>query len=286
MRQFLDGDTLYADLLMMRQVDKRIAVLVEGGEDVAIIDSYLNSSTCRSEIAHGKESLLRAVDLAKANRLDRVFAAVDRDFDDEKEILAHSDRISISEFYDLEVDILVKCKDLIRRVLAAHADRDRINAYLRQNGRSATAIVFEIAGHVGALRHVSVTRKLALSLAKFPTSTLVPAYEDGLLIEEIAKIAAAKSKGAGISDSDIVPVIRGAVSAIDLVAVSCGHDVIGVLSALIRGRWGGSSGADAMGRAFRSSVDWECFQRLRIYEDFKTWGEEFGVAVWQRDDAA
>ncbi|WP_082951188.1 DUF4435 domain-containing protein [Mycobacterium mantenii] len=286
MRQLLDGDTLYADLLMMRQVDHRIVILVEGEEDVAIVDPHLNTTTCRSEIGHGKRAVLRATELAKANGLDKVLAAVDRDFDDEKDIRAYSEHISISDFYDLEVDILVRCNDLIQRVLASHADRDRLKSYLERKASSVITMIFEVAGHVGALRYASATQKLPLNLAKFPTGTLVQAYENGQLLEEIARIAAGKSKESGYSDSDIVPLLREAVGAVDFVAVACGHDVMGVLSAFIRVRWGGSSGADATGRACRSSVDWECFQRLRICQDFRSWGKEFGAAVWQRDDAA
>lgn len=286
MREFLDGDDLYTDLMMMYQVNKRITILVEGIEDVAIIDPFLNETACRSEVGHGKANVLRAAQIAQQNGMGHVFAAVDRDFDDIGTIRSYSEKISVSEHYDLHADALLACSDLMDRILAAHADRQKLDDYINRCGKSVSSVVTVIAGHVGALRYASVRQELCLSLADFPTAKLIPPYEKGTLIEEIARIAAAKSADSNLTHEDIAGVLEAAAAEVRLEAVCSGHDVVNVTSALTRLRLGGKTGADAMGRAFRSAVGWDCFQRLQICSDLRTWGDERGSKVWIRDVAA
>lgn len=286
MRQYLDGDDVFAEIMMMFQVDRRITILVEGSEDAALIDPHINDLSCRSQIAYGKEAVLRAAQLAQAQGMQRVFAAVDRDFDRHEDLVKFSSRISISEYHDLEVDILMNCPYCLKRLLYSHADRTKVIKYIGAQNTSVPQIAFAIAGHVGTLRLASVKQQLGLHLHNFPMAPLIEAFESGGLPAKIVRIAAARSRNCSLSDADLVLILEKHLEGSVFESVSSGHDTINLLSAFIRERWGGVSGSDALGRAFRSSVDWECFSRLRIYVDFRNWGNDLGENVWERDIAS
>ncbi|MBN7303845.1 hypothetical protein IUQ79_18275 [Mycobacteroides abscessus subsp. bolletii] len=286
MRKFIDGDTLYADVIMMRQVDPRAVVIVEGQEDVSIIDPHLNSSQFRSEIAHSKTAVLRSAELCKKNGLSEAFFAVDRDFDSRESIAKISEYISVTEFYDIQTDIFVKCSDSISRVLVSHVDRSKFSSHIAQLKIGATDLVVQIAGHVGALRYASISKSLDLHMSKFPAVTLIHAYETGSLISEILSIAVKRSKHSTATPDKLASYLDAALSEnVDLLTFCNGHDIANILGVLIRGRWGGSSGngADAVERAIRSSVDWESFQELNICADFRSWGSKIDRTAWRRD---
>ncbi|MFD6156399.1 hypothetical protein ACFWF7_38630 [Nocardia sp. NPDC060256] len=279
MREALDGDTVFADMMMMRQVDSRIVLLVEGEEDTDVVDPHLNEDNCRSEIGHGKHAVLRAAELVTQNKVSGVLFAVDKDFDDPTKIRLTHRHISVSEYYDLHSDILINCHESIKRLTICHTKRDKFK--IPPSSGSITTTIIEIAGPLGMLRYWSVKNQIGLNLAKFPSHLLVEASERNSLFDETVHIAYLRSTGLTVSETDMINALKQMASANSNLAPFCqSHDMIDIFSALIRQRWGGSVGKDYLANALRASVAFDCFQRLQIYKDLDEWGQEYGTAIW------
>lgn len=268
----------------MRQVDQRAIVLVEGQEDTALIDPHLNQEACRSEIAFGKQAVLRAAHLAELSGYSTVYAVVDRDFDSETDLQEYGGHISVSEYYDMQVDIFRHCPGILQRLLAAHADREKLRSHMHRLATRADDLLVQIAGRVGALRLLSVKKTLGILLKDFPMAPLIEAHENGELVEKISVIAIGRTKAVDKpTAADLQSMLEATIAEHNLALLCAGHDLVNLLSALASGRWGGPSGSDAMGRAYRSTTDWECFAKLRVCADLRTWGEESGLVIWERD---
>lgn len=283
MKEFIDGDTVFTVIKMMRQVDSRTVVLVEGVEDTAIIDPHLDATFCRSEIGYGKKNALEAAKLANDNGIGKVLTVVDRDFDCAAELKQKAPHVSVSESYDLESDIFHRCSCVLRRVVSAHTNRDALNKHLQSVRLEMGELIVEIAGCVGVLRRISIRDALGLRLDKFPMHPLIDAHQASRLTEEVSALAVSRSNSASISTEELSSLLKSRMTEYDLRDSCCSHDIVNLLSALISKKWGGPSGADALGRAYRSSVDWECFDQLPVCADLRAWGRELNAPVWARD---
>jgi hypothetical protein len=168
----------------------------------------------------------------------------------------------------------------------AHVDRVAYKAHIDSVNMTAIGLAVEIAGHVGSLRHASVKGQFNLYLTKFPIADLIDARERGNMIDELARMTAIRSKESGLTDTEVKALLSSELEQLDEFTTVCNsHDIDNVLAALIRNRWGGPSGvgADGVSRSISSSVDWECFQRLRICTDLRAWGKGIAKTVWRRD---
>lgn len=289
MEDLIDGDTVFADILMMRQVDDKIVVLVEGQEDVRIIDAHINFDDCRSEIAHGKKNVLRVAELCNENGMAHVLCVVDRDFDSDDKILSRSVHISISENYDLLADVVVKCPDAVGRVITSHVDRAKYKAHTTKMRMEATDLAVDIAAHIGCLRYASIMDGHALQMKRFPVPGLIEAYEESQLVETVASVAKQKSTSCTLTVEEIAEILRRTLSNSGNLHLLCNsHDLANILAALIRDRWGGPStaGAEVIVRALSGALDWECFQNLRVCDDLRGWSNELRGTVWRRDAAS
>ncbi len=129
MRQFLTGADLFAQVMMLRGVDRRAVVLVEGASDCTLLDLHLDPTTAQSVPGYGKNSVILACRLAEQEGAAAVAGVVDADFD---VILGltnnYPGNVHATEYYDLETDVLVACPDILDRILATFSDRERVAA--------------------------------------------------------------------------------------------------------------------------------------------------------------
>ncbi|MFI6572730.1 hypothetical protein [Nocardia fluminea] len=279
MRAELDGDILFNELMMTRQVDHRLVLLLEGDEDANVVDCHIDESNCRSEIGNGKMNVLRVVDLVVQHEIEWIFFALDRDFDDPTALRSLHKRMSVSDAYDLHSEILLKCDVAVKRLTVAHGKKNRRIAYGTHD--RIKEIIVEVSGTLGILRYVSSQRKLNLKLSKFPVQDLIEAYESGNLLDELIDLAITISPNATVGREDLISLMRmHAVVSLPVDYFCQGHDMVAFFSVIIRKRLGGTVGMDVLAESMQSSVSIDCFSRLSIFKDFEAWGKEAGVGVW------
>lgn len=275
MNEHLDGDTLYASILMMQNGgEKSYIILVEGPEDCGLIDPHLDSAVCFTEIGHGKKAVLEAMRLVKKNQIEGVFAVVDRDFDDPANLKEGCSSISVSEAYDLHSELFFESPEIVDRLLANHTERTKAQSAIRLLPQPVPEVVIDICFPVGAVRLASTSRAWGVNLSKFPTNDLVSAYFKGELDNVCCTVAISRSPNISVTETDILAEIDAARGndAVQPRGVCCGHDLASALASLFR-RWGGKSGSDAIARSIRSATDCESFKRLSVFRDIETWGK-------------
>lgn len=284
MKKMIDGDVVFAEILMLRRIDSRAVVLVEGIQDVGILDPHLNESACRTQVAHGKKAVLKAIELARNAGMANVYAVVDRDLDFEESSSEPCAQISISENYDLVADAIVNCSIVTAQVVANFADRDMHQQYVRSRSTTLIELLVAISTPLAILRYLSVKNNYGLNLKNFPIESLVKAYETGALLKEAVRIAIHRSKNSTITENDLYS--TASLHPKDGITRLCnGHDLVGALATLMRIRWGGNSvGYDVISRSVGSAVGCHCVQKLAVYRDLANWGADIGLSVWECPD--
>lgn len=283
MRTHIDGHVVFNTIMMLGS-NRKLVLVLEGDEDSNVVDSYLNDDECVSMPAHGKVNALCVAQLASENSAEKIFFAVDRDFDDAAALRRLHPRISVSDSYDLHAELLLKCPNTARRLVNSHADREALKADSRS--RDVLGLLVQISSPVGLLRHYSHKSRSGLKLGDFPFHDLLDDYENGTFIERMVRVAIQRSSGHSVNEKTLVADISTLISlpGHNPLHYCQGHDMIGALTAFVTRRWGGSIARKFMAESMRSAVSFACFRQASIYRDFKLWGEEIGIEVWSSND--
>jgi hypothetical protein len=278
MKDDLDANDLYADLMLMRQVDQRHVLYVEGPEDLGIIGPHVDAHKCRIELCFGKPLGLVLAELLSGDAIHGALVLLDRDFDGESDFAHVSDVVILTDNYDLMMDVLASCPHVLERILANFADRDAVDAYIERTGVDVLTCIVEHAAPIGALRATTDLR-----VRGFPVHELIDARERGELLNHVCNLAIARSGATGYEIESLVRDVAEWLASRELVRTCSSHDAVAVMAAFLRSRWGGvvgHSGAEIVGRALRAAVDCDCMRELAIYAKINRWSANDSLQIW------
>jgi hypothetical protein len=278
-RSSLTGFDIFNTVMLQRSLDKRLVVIVESPEDSGVIDPHMNDSEIQTFPGYGKESVLVAAQMFLSRQIIEVIAVVDADLDrysgrDQR----HPPNVVMTEFYDLDADVLSHCSEALGAILANFTDRELRQVYLAEKGVSAHGAIWDMAIAVGEVRYYSVVRQIGLNLREFPLHQILEAYERGAAKDRALALALARTPDAAdISASDVE--IEVALLP-DKQYIASGHDLVSALAALIRMRWGGTAGEKLLAPALRGAIQCQCWRRTVIYRFVRQWATQFNVNAW------
>jgi hypothetical protein len=282
MLQYLTGADLFAQAMMIRGVDKRLVLMLESPADCNIIDPHLASKNVHSIPGNGKASVLEACTLATQHNVGEIFGVADRDLDDfsstPSPIRAN---VTFTEFYDLDMDVIMANTDIVARIIHSYGDRDRLASYLNSLGDSDIQpldVVLRLAMPVGILRLVSLLEGLELKLSKFPCDQLLDAVEAGEELQEAARITVLRTS-TSLDQAYLIDLIDRRAIESHVLLVN-GHDFANSLSGLIRKRWGGMIGADSAARTIRATASCATWEKVKCFKVLAGWAASLGRAMW------
>lgn len=279
MRSSLTGVDIFNTVMLQRSLDKRLVILVESPEDSGVIDPHLNNSDLQTFPGYGKESVLTAAQMFLSRQIKEVIAVVDADLDRYigRQKL-QPPNVVMTEFYDLDADVLFHCPQALDAIVANFTDKARRQFYLASRGVSAHEAIWDMAIAVGEIRYCSVVRQCGLNLRGFPLQEVLDGYEQGIAKASVLALALARTPTvAEITTSDVAIEVAALP---DKRHLASGHDLISALVALIRMRWGGAAREKLLASALRSAVQCQCWRKTVFYRFLREWARQFNVNAW------
>jgi hypothetical protein len=278
-RSSLTGFDIFNTVMLQRSLDKRLVVLVESPEDSGVIDPHVNDNDVQTFPGYGKESVLAAAQMFLSLQIREVIAVVDADLDRYNgRQQQHPPNVVMTEFYDLDADVLFHCPQALNAILANFTDKPRRESYLASSDVSAHEAIWDMAIAVGEIRYCSVARQLGLNLRGFPLHEVIEGYERGAVQASVLALALARTPDAAeITTSDVAIEIAALP---DKRYIASGHDLMSALAALIRKRWGGTAGEKLLASALRSAAQCQCWKKTVVYRFVREWARQFNVNAW------
>ncbi len=278
MRQFLTGADLFAHAMMLRGVDRRLILFLEGPDDCAVIDPHIHTEDLQSLPGYGKASVLDACQSVENRGITGIAGLVDADFDRARGLVdVYPSCVMVSEHYDLDMDLTFADPEAVVRLVHNFGDLDKLRA---APGRSDfLTLALDLAEPVGLYRYVSVEEGLGLKLAGFPFELLLERQAAGVdLTDAVHELLLTRHPGL---DGDVVrETVAQHNDDVAREQLINGHDLCRALSALVRKKWGGALGADTCEKVLRSSSNCHAFALLRVYRDVADWAAAQACTAW------
>lgn len=180
MKEYLNQNTLFITVKMYVQESSQLLLVVEGDDDHLVLKEHCTANLRLIAGVGGRENVLRAAALARAQEVRRVRFLIDRDYDDYKCLPdAYGDNVYVSKGHDIFMDLYANDSHLFRRVIDVHTAR---TVRRPKHGKIAAAPVpdstiiaeksLALATHLAAVRIVDARRNLNLDFKRFSFGAL------------------------------------------------------------------------------------------------------------------
>lgn len=283
MQSFVTGDDLYAHVLLLRAVDPRAVLLMEGPSDCAVVDPHLNSDQIQSLPAHGKESLLRCIEIADIQGERNVLGVADRDFDIEFGFQVVSKNLVYTDAYDMDTLVCYTGSVLSRAISAASHRETRIRHLTAHAISDPRTIVECSAGALSAVRFLSMRDGLGLNLDRFPMHAVVKPPSGEVDLERMIDIAISRSSQTVATRSRIVAEVESIRDKHSkaLRYFIRGHDFHACLAVQISQFWGGTKlSVERIAVVLRAAMGCLDLMGTTLFDQIRTWGHTRGINVW------
>jgi hypothetical protein len=280
-QEYLDGDSLFAYLLLLRTADSRTILLLEGDDDCATLDPHIEQHEAQTIPAFARRHAERAVELAEENQIERVLGILDRNFSDLLGQEPSSQNIVLTDLYDLDATILFS-SDVATRVVAVYTDRDAVQAHGTETGLAPLQCAVRMAAVLGSLRFISHRDGLSLFTRDLPIEAVVASSHDEVDASRLALIVASKSGGASLTAADIEGKLVGELPLEHPPERLCsGRDLAGIIAWLMRKKWGaGAVGKNNVAATIRAALSCDVLKASSLYREVQAWAEAHGTRVW------
>lgn len=277
MLETVNGRTLWNQYILMRELDPRPWILVEGDDDCHVIDPNLNRDEFKSVPAHSRHNVLEAMEIFIENGEDSVLFVVDSDFKGAPELLPR--HFSISAAYDLEAEILIYQPEILRSMAIAYSRTPAASPISDVEALEMFETALSLASFVGAVRYLSSTSNSGLTTARLPFKHILDSFRRGNAIGSTRRLIKKKS-----GHGSIVPTVAE-IRQIVLDkprAVHCGHDILSAMCELIAEKRGKTIKSDDFRSSFHAMIDCLTLSRTSIYEPGLRWGlSTRGISPWR-----
>jgi hypothetical protein len=279
-------------VIMMRDLDERAIILVEGNSDCSIIDPHLNKSAAQTYPADGKRNVEKVVQALLERNEMNIVGLADSDWTGTPWGTDKEPGIVYTELYDLEMDLLA-IDGVIERVLSSHCtnkDFPKTRSVGEELEEMGTGSPFEflvrIVSPLGVLRSISVEHGLRLNLRDFPLHVYIGSLNQEINIKELVSMAIKRTNNCKLDEEELLSLLEQRLknAALPNARYCCGHDMCNALAFLAKKRWGGKLGQGQAERSVRASIGFDEFLRLTVKRDLDTWGQQIGIQVFQSRD--
>lgn len=274
MKEFVSPHTVANEVRMMRTQHKGALLVVEGSLDARVYRTLVQQDACQIVVAHGKGNACGAIEILDDAGVEGVLAIVDADFDRLEGRQACSKNALLTDYHDLECMMMVS--PAFAKVLAEYADASRLDTFERRADSSVATILAKNAMAIGYLRWLSLRQGLDLtfenlSYGKFTRRNDLD-VNAGNLITEVKN----KSQKPSLDESTIRSGIKSLRSPEhDPWQVSCGHDIIELLSFGLRRTLAARNAmdvrAESLERSLRLAYEGAHFRDTRLYCSIREW---------------
>lgn len=174
----IDGDTLAAEVVMLRAASAKTIMLVEGADDDKLFSEFIDEENCELVICHGKENALNANSKIEQLQIGGVICVIDSDFSIFLEGNVQSENVIHTDDHDIEI-MLFRSR-AFNRVTRELASAPKLKK-LRDERIDPREPIWKAARYVGILRLCSVQLGINLKFEdmKFTLGTIPLRQVDG-----------------------------------------------------------------------------------------------------------
>ena len=274
MRQFVTTHTVANEVRMMRTQHHGALLIVEGPTDKSAYRNLLDSEACRIVVAQGKGNALGALEILEGDKFDGVLAIVDRDFDSLEGTAPLSENAFVTDLHDLEC--MMVASPAFAKVLDEYATSSRVVKFEKQAGCDVASALVTNATTLGYLRWVSIRENHRLDFEGITFSKFLE--RETLQIETKKLITEVKnnSQKHALDDSQIEADMESLCDDNhDPWHVSCGHDLLEILSFGLRRTIASRSGQEvnrtSLQRSLRLAYEAAFFEETALYKAVRYW---------------
>ncbi|MHA3020458.1 hypothetical protein ACXPWS_09300 [Mycobacterium sp. BMJ-28] len=268
MREFLNSDTLFNTIAMLRSGTDGLILVVEGSDDRHVIERHVHHSVTVLCGQGGKQELVEAAALVDARQVSKVRVLIDRDYDNHSgPVEPYADCIVASTNHDLVMDLLLVDLAIIYRVIDAHTRGPAVMPRVRAADVFAEALI--IAARVSTLRMLSLKNRWDLNLANFPFGRFSGSRPNP---QAVVRLALERSKP-GPKPTPVLKQLRSELkaNADRLVKVVGDHDFFGAVAFVLRRSGYAGIGESSLAASFFAAVDCSSVSKTDWFNDIEAW---------------
>ncbi|MFF5931617.1 hypothetical protein [Streptomyces hydrogenans] len=273
----LDGDDLYAELIMLRTNDPRAFILVEGPTDCAVLDRFIDTDCFTTVPAHGKQRALDALAIThNTTSLTAVYAILDQDWVHILEDPINLDTVVYTDFYDLDACIFFTA-GVYEAIAASHCtDLSFKHGTPGCTHQDITNACMNLALPVGVLRYLSRRDGLGLDLRDFPLGQVTRNGAHPVDLTQLVTLACQRARKDPTSHAALPHLLLQEIAQVSDPARYCsGHDLAKAFSLLAKRQWASKAGHDTIERAARAAYPHDAFRDSGIGQSYTHWVRAF-----------
>ncbi|HWS82853.1 MAG TPA: DUF4435 domain-containing protein [Ktedonobacteraceae bacterium] len=289
----LSAKAVVRQILLERQYadnEGRVFLIVEGSTDKRVYQWLVAENRCRIIAAQSKENAVKALTILEEEGILGILAIVDADFMVLEEEQPSSPNLLLTDTHDLEMMTINSLA--LEKVLSEFGSADKIKDLVDKRKKDIRSLLLACAMPIGYLRWVSLRENLSLKFEDLKFEKFI--NKDDLTIDIMQLIRIVQSHTTGqkdsqkplLKDSDLHDKIEQLSSDThDLWHVSCGHDVVTILSFGLRKAIGSSKIAepDLIEKCLRLAYEHAFFSQTQLYTAIQIWEGVNGTFAVLRD---
>ena len=281
MQGSITGDALFAQVVMQRQVDTRLCLLVEGDDELAILTGHVDDHAVFVLMGGGKPALLRAAALIDLRNYDRALALIDRDLDDfTGKASAYPPSLVATIGYDFDSDVLGAEPGLLRRAAVSQVGPATIKRIENTCAAAFSDVIFALATSFAGLRLLNEEDALGLNLRAFPFLDIVGSDFQLLPMERVLERANERS-AVTIAYADVQSKIDSAQARVSTKKTSsCGHDIFGATAAVLRKAGANNASIVQIAASVHTATSCLIISQLHIYRLIEAWAAQFSMRAF------
>ena len=273
MREYITDHTVANAIRMKRALFVGAFLVVEGVTDKLVYGLVLDHEGCMFEIAHGRDNVLGAIRILNADSFSGVLGIIDADFANITGEEIPEDNILQTDLHDLECMMLNS--PAFDRMLEEFGSDNRVAAFEATNPAIARQLATN-AVPLGCLRLISIQQGLKLKFEGLTFSRFVERSKLQIDSTEMIREVVNNSQKYRLDQTELrEQVVIEAQKGHECWQISCGHDIVEILSFAFRktfsGKSGGEVAAESLERCLRLAYDATYFKETNLYQAMNDW---------------
>lgn len=268
-------DELANEIRMNRKQFSGTFLIVEGRDDRLFMDQYISATTCKIEVANGKNNVCDVIDILDNDGFDGALGLIDADLDRICGTQHRSGNLVIPECHDLMT--MLVCSPALDRTVREFGSRPKLEAF----DEILLDALIDRALLIGYLRLFSKMEGLNLRFDGLNYSTWIDRLTFAPDTAKLIRAVKNHSQGHDLSSRTLEEGMRELYTAgLDPLEVCNGTDLVEILSIGLRKLLGNNSAQKVKPEALKASL------RLAFSEqDFRLTGLKRDIEKWQDNTA-
>lgn len=283
MQEYLTVDRIVNTIRLQKMTFTGSFLLVEGDSDKKVYQNCVDESNCRFQICKGKPSskkrVIKVLDILNKDNIEGIIGIVDADFDHLENTQYNHNNLFLTDDHDLEI-MLIK-SPAFDKLLKEFASENKLNNL----GLDVKEVLLNLSYELGYLRWISQCDSLNLSFNDLDYNKFLDTKKFMIDCDKLIQKVIDKSQNNSISTQDLLTKLNNKkCDTFDKDQICCGHDIIAILSFLLRKTIGSNNAnqvkPDDLERSLRLAYEAIYFKKTKLYDNIIQWQEDNTILVF------